>query len=152
MLRRSVVCGVILSCTAALWVGPSAAGDSVKGPIRVIFHVDDNEPSIFKRAIANASILLHEAEDLGRPAFVKIVINASGLPMAYERENPVADRLAVMEVEFPTFQLVVCEQSAQYVAQQEGREPDFLDMVVRTPSAVLLMADLQSEGWSYIKP
>jgi intracellular sulfur oxidation DsrE/DsrF family protein len=121
-------------------------------PVRAIFHLDSPDPAQMKLLLANVRNFIGHYDDIDRPAFVKVVMNGGGLDMVRPDRSEVLDRLAVMEVEMPTVSFVACKRTLDGVAKREGREIELLDFVEMTDSGVAYMAELQMDGWAYLKP
>ncbi len=136
----------------AIASGPPAIADDGPAPLRAIFHVDEEDEEVHKRAISNVANFFASTEKSGRAAFVTIVVNADGIDMLRRSRSSVADRLSIMEVEYPNLSVVVCQRSLGWREKRQGSPLDIVDMAQRTDSGVVFIAELQAQGWSYIKP
>jgi len=79
-------------------------------------------------------------------------VNGAAVDMLRTDRSPVIDMLEVMELEFPNVEYVACGISVEYFAEREGRAPPLFGPTKQIYSGVAYMAQLQSEGWGYIKP
>lgn len=152
MMRRLGMAFAVMMAFGAYAIHHAAVAADEPAPLKAVFHVDESDSTIHKRVLGNIRNFFDSAEISGRPAFVKIVVNSSGVDMLRRSTSAVADTLSIMEVEYPNLEVVVCQRSLDWRERVEGAPLDVIEMAHYTDSGVLYIADMQSQGWAYIKP
>jgi intracellular sulfur oxidation DsrE/DsrF family protein len=112
--------------------------------LRLVIHVSQQER--WDVAASNA-LHFHETQKGGEDLQVKIVANADAVTRCIKCDRPLFDRLK--QIVLDGGEIIVCEHAlAKYNIARE-RLPEIFKTV---PAAVRALADLQKEGWVYVRP
>lgn len=111
---------------------------------RVVFHLSDADPSIWKQAFNNARNV-QKSFSKGNIAIAMVIQgNAIGAARA---DSPVAE--SVSEAIAAGMEVIVCENTMK---ERHLKREDMHHKVVFTPFGAVEIMKKQQEGWAYIKP
>lgn len=127
---------------------PSWAAD----PIRIAFHVDDNDPARMNMALNNAANVTSYYKEKGQEVEIQIVAYGPGLHMLRKDTSPVADRIAAMSLENENLSFAACGNTQRKMSEAAGKEVELLDEAQVVPSGVVQLVELQRQGWAYVRP
>ena len=134
----------------AALVAPAAARAAAGAePLRYVLHVGGANPALMEVAIGNIRNILATG-----PAPIVLVANGLGYTMLRADTSPVrADVEAVLR-EHPAVVFAACQNSRAAVARREGKAPaDIPEIagVTDVPAGIVKLAELQAQGWAYIR-
>ena len=143
-----------LGAVAVLAVGSAAAADAK--PHRVALQASSEDRHTQALVIGNAHNYAAYYKAKGEPYAIEIVVFGPGYAM-------VRSDMSMMKGELETLQkdlgdsLVVsaCQNTRRAIAESMGKAPadiPLLPGVKETPSGVVRLAELQEQGWAYIRP
>ena len=121
-------------------------------PVRVVFHVDENDPARMSMVLNNVRNLQAHYAAQDRPVEVEVVAYGPGLAMLRADVSPVKDRIAAMSLESDALTFSACGNTMEAMEKASGQPVPLVDEAVVTPSGVARLVELQSEGWIYIRP
>jgi len=119
---------------------------------RVAFHVDQNDPALMNLALNNVANVSAYYESIGDTVEIEVVAYGPGLHMLRADTSPVADRIAVMALEFDNLTFAACGNTRSKMEKQAGGPIALLDEAEQVPSGVVQLISLQEQGWTYIRP
>jgi intracellular sulfur oxidation DsrE/DsrF family protein len=152
---------VLLALVAALFAGGatvSDARDAVKvkqsaeaKSHKVAIQVNQNEKGVMDLALNNAKNISDYYKAKGENVTIEIVTYGPGLHML-RSESPVKDRISVLALEYPNLTFAACGITQTSMARAEGKPVTLLSEARVTPSGVVRLMELQSQGYAYIRP
>ncbi len=111
---------------------------------KLLIHVAQKER--WGVAITNAINFLKTAKE-GEDLKVRIVANADSVTIIQECNRELFDRMKQLAIDGND--IFFCENSLNAFEIERNRLPDFLKTV---PAAIRALADLQADGWIYVRP
>lgn len=129
----------------------SVAGARAADPHKLAIHVDQNDPAVMNMALNNAQNVKAYYAGKGEPVDIEIVAYGPGLNM-YVAESPVKDRIASMALENPEMHFSACANTLAGMKKKAGHDIALLSEAQVVPSGVVRLMELQSEGYSYVRP
>ncbi|TPE50509.1 DsrE family protein [Amaricoccus solimangrovi] len=129
-------------------VSPSAAGVAA----RVAIHVDEDSPDKMNMALSNAQNIENYYEERGEEVAIEMVTNGAGIAMLREDISPVKDRIERMSEKMPNLTFSVCANSIETIKRRDGVDVPLMSQAKVVPSGVVHLMELQSEGYSYLRP
>jgi len=103
-------------------------------------------------ALNNARNVVDYYKEKGEPVEIEIVTYGPGLHMLRSDTSPVKERISPMALEFPNIKFMACENTRQNQSKAEKKEITLISEATSTPSGVVRLMELQSQGYSYIRP
>jgi intracellular sulfur oxidation DsrE/DsrF family protein len=121
---------------------------------RVSIQVDQNDPQVMNLALNNATNVIEYYRAKNEEVDVDIVTYGPGLHMLRDDTSPVKDRIKrLKELVFPgKIQFSACNNTKQGMEKAEGHAISILSDATIVPSGVVLLMELQEQGWSYVRP
>jgi intracellular sulfur oxidation DsrE/DsrF family protein len=133
----------------------NAAGDGKTGH-KVVVQVSAGEPQIQALALGNAGNYAAYYKAKGEPFKIEIVAFGPGYQMVRADVSPVKDEIAKLQAKLGDALVISgCQNSRRGIAAREGKTPEDivqLPGVIDTPSGIVRVAELQEQGWSYVRP
>ncbi len=129
-----------------------AADAAEKGNIRVVLHVDDNDPARMNLALNNATNILNHYREKGQLAEVEIVAYGPGLHMLRADTSPVKDRIASLKKSMDGLEFIACGNTAAGMKRQENKDITLLPEAKMVKAGVVHLIERQQEGWAYVRP
>ena len=137
---------------AATLVPPAAAED--RKAHRLVLHVGGDDPAQMRAALNNIANAHEEYGGRGQTVSIELVANGPGYTMLRADISPVKARLTEIHNLFPDVVFSACQQSRRASAKAEHKTFAEIPQVPEArdiPAGVVRMADLQEQGWSYIR-
>jgi uncharacterized protein len=162
--------GHVLSiCTAlALAGGLSASGAFAQAPVKkaelskstktpavthkVAIQVNQNDKAVMDLALNNAKNIIDYYKEKGETVAIEVVAYGPGLHMFRADTSPVKDRIAPMSLENPGLKFMACGNTQANQSKAEGKPVTLISEATVTPSGVVRLMELQSQGYAYIRP
>ncbi len=119
---------------------------------KVAIQVAENNPQLMNLAMNNAANIVSHYKKLGEKAVVEIVTFGPGLHMLRDDTSPVKARVQQFSLETPEVTFAACANTQANMAKQEGKEVKIMTEAKITPSGVVRLAELQGQGYAYIRP
>ena len=146
----SVALPVMALLFTASFASAEQAGDSGKGNMKVVYHVDGKDPDVAKYALA----LIHkhiEAEGGAKNIDIKLVIHGPALPLFdKDKIDPELKKKFDLILEDGAH-AEMCQVSMKLFGKSLEDLIPGLEATLH-PVAVKRIADLQAQGYLYIKP
>jgi len=119
---------------------------------KVAIQVSTNDKAAMDLALNNARNVVDYYKEKGEPVEIEIVTYGPGLHMLRSDTSPVKERISPMALEFPNIKFMACENTRQNQSKAEKKEITLISEATSTPSGVVRLMELQSQGYSYIRP
>lgn len=119
---------------------------------KIAIQVAENNPQLMNLALNNAANIVAHYKKLGEKVVVEIVTFGPGLTMVREDTSPVKARIQTMSLENPEITFAACANTQANAGKQEGKDVPIMSEAKITPSGVVRLAELQAQGYAYIRP
>jgi len=119
---------------------------------KIAIQVAENNPQLMNLALNNASNVISHYKKAGQKVVVEIVTFGPGLHMLRDDTSPVKARVQTMSLENPELTFAACANTQANMTKQEGKEVPIMSEAKSTPSGVVRLAELQGQGYAYIRP
>lgn len=121
-------------------------------PHRVAIQVNENKPEVMNLALNNAKNVVEHFKALGEPVTVEIVTYGPGLHMLRDDTSPAKQRIAQIALEEPSITFAACANTQANMSKAEQKPVALISEAKVVPSGVVRLMELQSKGYSYIRP
>lgn len=145
LMRTFLTVSVVLG----LAMVPSLAEDAKH---KLAIQVADNNPALMTLALNNAQNVINYYKKKNETVDVHIVTFGAGLHMLRTDTSPVKDRIASMSLANPNLHFAACENTRENMSKAENKEIAIIAEGTKVPSGVVTLMELQSKGYSYIRP
>jgi intracellular sulfur oxidation DsrE/DsrF family protein len=171
MIRGSALAAVLAlattACTAGFMSDAALAQDkersartssktekSTKTPKthKIAIQMSDDKPEQMNLALNNARNIVEHYKALGENVQIEIIAYGPGLNMLRSDTSPVKQRVAQMSLESPNIVFAACANTHTNMQKREEKPITLLSEAKIVPSGVVRLAELQRQGWSYIRP
>jgi intracellular sulfur oxidation DsrE/DsrF family protein len=149
MRRRFLSLGLMAAGAAVTRV---AAAETPKH--RLLLHVGSPDPVQMHIALGNIVNAKAAYAKRGETVAIELVADAGGYTMLRADKSPVKDGIADIRQRFPDVVFAACQNSRAGQAAAEGKQPadiPELEGVTDVPAGIVRIADLEEQGWSYIR-
>ncbi len=151
---------ILASILVLLATGPAAAFED---KLKVVYHVDFKDPTRYSATLTSVNNLINDADQGLREYDVQIVFVGYGLRFVtddklagtvYEEDEKLAERRAELKGRLQTLhdvrgvKLMLCDKTRNEVGLAKDALYDGVELV---NSGVVHIADLQADGYSYLK-
>lgn len=134
--------------------GPSDAAEAQAAmtPHKVAIHVDEDDPARMSMALNNIANIRSYYQDKGEPVEIELVAYGPGLTMLRDDTSPVKDRVEQMAMEMPEVTFSGCGNTHAAMSRKAGKQIAMIDGARIVPSGAVRLMELQTEGYSYLRP
>ncbi len=119
---------------------------------KIAIQVAENNPQLMNLALNNANNIVSHYKKAGEKVVVEIVTFGPGLHMLRDDTSPVKQRVQQMSLEVPEVTFAACANTQANMKKQENKDITLLSEAKITPSGVVRLAELQQQGYAYIRP
>ena len=119
---------------------------------KIAIQVAENNPQLMNLALNNANNIITYYKKAGEKVIVEIVTFGPGLTMLRDDSSPVKSRIQTMSLENPELTFAACANTQANASKQEGKDIPIMSEAKIIPSGVVRLAELQSQGYAYIRP
>jgi intracellular sulfur oxidation DsrE/DsrF family protein len=123
---------------------------------RVTIQVSSNDHETQALALANTRNFATFYKDKGEALAIEVVAFGPGYGMLQDDVSGVKPAVENLMRDFgASLSFVACQNTRKAIAKSKGVTPEEIKQipgVKDTPSGVVRLAELQRQGWSYIKP
>jgi intracellular sulfur oxidation DsrE/DsrF family protein len=119
---------------------------------KIAIQVAENNPQLMNLALNNAGNIVSHYKKLGEKVVVEIVTFGPGLHMLRDDTSPVKQRVQQFSLETPEVTFAACANTQANMAKAEGKDVKVMSEAKITPSGVVRLAELQGQGYAYIRP
>lgn len=147
--------GTLTACAQDRAPAPKSRTAKAKPKVKVhkiAIQVAENNPALMNLALNNARNIITHYKKRGEKVQVEIVTFGPGLHMLRDDTSPVKQRVATMALESPELTFAACANTRGNMETQEKKDVKLLSEAKITPSGVVRLAELQSQGYAYIRP
>jgi intracellular sulfur oxidation DsrE/DsrF family protein len=148
MIGRALAALAAIAALAVL--APALA--TAEEPVRIVFHVDDNDPRRMNMVLNNAANAAKHYRAEGRALEMEIVAYGPGAHMLRADTSPVAGRIPAMAMELEGLAFSVCGNTIAAMERKSGKPVPLMAEATVTPSGVVRLVELQNAGWAYVRP
>jgi intracellular sulfur oxidation DsrE/DsrF family protein len=139
------IAATALGSFGSLFVSPALAAGRHH---RVVFQVSSGDVGTMNLAINNMGAMRREYESRGETVGIELVCFGPGLTMLRADISPVKQRLGDLK----GMVLSACNNTLQALQKIEGQTIPIYESARVVPSGVVRLAELQEQGWSYLRP
>jgi uncharacterized protein len=119
---------------------------------KIAIQVSEEKPELMNVALNNARNIVEHYKSLGENVQIEIIAYGPGLHMFRSDTSPVKQRIAQMSLESPNIVFAACANTHTRMQKSEEKPITLLSEAKIVPSGVVRLAELQRQGWSYIRP
>ena len=119
---------------------------------RYVIQVSRDDADGMNLALNNAMAAKRLYDSRGEQFQVEIVAYGPGITMLREDKSPVKDRIEEAKKAIPNLVLSMCGNAKAGAERREGHEITPLPGVGVVPAGVVRVAELEEQGWTYIRP
>ena len=152
--RRSFGRGAGLSAFAGLFATAAVADEAPKH--RAAFQISTEDRKAQALLLGNVRNYVAHYRAQGAACAVEIVAFGPGFSMLRGDISMMKGELEALQKDLgATLTVSACHNTRAGIAESEGRQPadiPLLPGVAETPSGVVRLAELQGQGWAYIRP
>jgi intracellular sulfur oxidation DsrE/DsrF family protein len=149
---RAVVAIVALMIPAFLAGMHTASSQNTPKLHKMVIQVSRDDMEGMNLALANAMNSKTLYDKRGEQFQVEIVAYGPGITMFRADTSPVKDRIEAAKKAIPGLVLSMCGNAKAAAEKREGHEVIPLPGVGVVPAGVVRVAELQEEGYVYIRP
>ena len=131
-----------------------AKAEKVEKVHKIAIQVAENNPQLMNLALNNAGNIVSHYKKLGEKVIVEVVTFGPGLHMLRDdtAHAGVKQRIQQSALETPEITFAACANTQANMAKQEGKDVPIMSEAKIVPSGVVRLAELQGQGYAYIRP
>jgi intracellular sulfur oxidation DsrE/DsrF family protein len=118
---------------------------------RVVIQISQNDPAVMNVALNNAENLTTYYGEKGEPVEIELVAYGPGLHMVRSDTSPVKARIATVGA-LKQVTVSGCGNTMRSQGKQEEKNLSLVSEARVVPSGIVRIAELQEQGWTYIRP
>ena len=145
LLPRTMVAAAFAASIASAVAAP-------KREHHIVFQLTDNDPARMTMVLDNIANVSRYYADKGDPVEFEVVAYGPGLHMLRADTSPVAARVKSVKESIPDVTFTACGNTIENMERAEGRKIQLLPQAGVVQTGVARLAELQEQGWSYIRP
>jgi len=149
---RAIVMVLALMVPAFLAGMHTASSQNTPKLHRMVIQVSRDDMEGMNLALGNAVNAKKLYESRGEQFQVEIVAYGPGITMLRADKSPVKDRIEEVKKEIPGIVLSMCGNAKAAAEKREGHEITPLPGVGVVPAGIVRVAELEEQGWTYIRP
>ena len=151
----------LLTVMGALTARPAAADESKgagdgKKAHRVVVQVSSGDRQVQQLALGNSANYAAYYKAKGEPFAIEIVAFGPGYQMVRADMSMMKGEIANLQEKLGTSLVIsACQNTRRGIAESEGKKAGDIPQlggVTDTPSGIVRVAELQEQGWSYVRP
>jgi intracellular sulfur oxidation DsrE/DsrF family protein len=142
--------GVATLLTLAGSARAHAAGDQRQH--RIVLQVSTNDPALMNLALGNIENIAAHYEGTGERVSIDLTAFGPGYVMMRADTSPVKSRIKEISQRYPFVRFSACQNSRRAMAKSEGKDIPEVAEAIDVPAGVVHIAELQEQGWSYLRP
>jgi uncharacterized protein len=149
---RAFIAMTVLMIPAFIAGMHSASSQDTPKLHRMVIQVSREDTEGMNLALGNAMNAKKLYDSRHEQFQVEIVAYGPGITMLREDKSPVKDRIEEAKKAIPGLVLSMCGNAKAAAERREGHEIIPLAGVGVVPAGVVRVAELQEQGWTYIRP
>jgi intracellular sulfur oxidation DsrE/DsrF family protein len=149
---RTVIAIIALMIPAFLAGMHTASSQNTPKLHKMVIQVSREDTEGMNLALGNALNAKKLYDTRGEQFQVEIVAYGPGITMFREDKSPVKERLAEVKKEIPGIVYSMCGNAKAAAERREGHEVVPIAGVGVVPAGIVRVAELQEQGYVYIRP
>lgn len=151
--KLRAVATVLILMIPAFFAGMHMASSQTNPKLhRYVIQVSRDDTEGMNLALNNAINAKKLYDSRGEQFQVEIVAYGPGILMLRDDKSPVRDRIVEAQKEIPNLVLSMCGNAKAGAERREGHPITPLPGVGVVPAGVVRVAELEEQGWTYIRP
>ncbi|HMN74000.1 MAG TPA: DsrE family protein [Rhodoblastus sp.] len=118
----------------------------------IVFQLTDNDPARMTMVLDNIANVSRFYSDKGDQVEFEVVAYGPGVHMLRADTSPVKERVKSIKLSIPDVTFTACGNTVESMERAEGKKIDLLPQAGIVPAGVARLAELQEQGWSYVRP
>lgn len=147
--RRSLI---VAAALAAYGLAPPAIAAEARREHHIVFQITDNDPARMTMALDNIANVARFYADKGDQVEFELVAYGPGVAMLRADVSPVKERVKSVKESIPDVTFTVCGNTIETLEKVEGKKIALLPQAGVVQAGVARLAELQEQGWSYVRP
>ena len=147
--------GLGVVATAGAVAARAAQADGKTGH-RIVVQVSSGDRQTQQLALGNAGNYAAHYKAKGEPFAIEIVAFGPGYQMVRGDMSMMKGDVAALQEKLGAALVIsACQNTRRGIAASEGKQPADIPQlagVTDTPSGIVRVAELQEQGWSYVRP
>lgn len=120
---------------------------------KIVIQVSTNNPKTMNIALNNAANTDKYYKEQGEEVQIEIVAYGPGLNMLLAGKSPVEARIKSFGQNFDNIRFSACGNTLKkFTRKAGGKEPPLVKEAVLVTAGIVRIAELQEDGWAYIRP
>lgn len=119
---------------------------------KIAIQVSENNAATMNLALNNVANLAQYYSENGQLWSIEVVAYGPGLHMLRADDSPVKERLHLIKQSINDVTFSACANTLKGMEKAEGHPIAIVDDARIVPAGVVRLAELQEQGYSYIKP
>ena len=149
-MKLPITLAAMLALAFSMFAAPvMAAEDGVR---HLALQISDNDPQKMNTVLNVAANVSRHYSELGQEIEIEIVAFNAGLHMLREDTSPVADRIKNFAAGMDNVTFNACGNTLAGMTKKEGKAPPIMDFAKHVPAGVVTLMELDSAGWTVIRP
>lgn len=149
---RAFIALAVLAVPAVFFAVNTASSQNTPKLHRMVIQVSREDTEGMNLALGNAVNAKKLYESRGEQFQVEIVAYGPGITIFRDDKSPVKDRLEEVKKEIPGIVYSMCGNAKAAAERREGKEVVPIKGVGVVPAGVVRVAELEEQGWTYIRP
>ncbi|WP_020175376.1 hypothetical protein [Methyloferula stellata] len=119
---------------------------------RIVVQVSVNDPALMNLALGNIENIARHYESTGESVLIDLTAFGPGYVMMRADTSPVKSRIADISQRYSFVRFSACQNARRAMAAAEGKEILQIAEATDVQAGVIHIAELQEQGWSYLRP
>lgn len=145
--RRALLAALVFAGLSA----PALAAATLREH-HIVFQLTENDSHRMTMILDNIANVSRYYSDKGEVVEFEVVAYGPGLHMLRADTSPVKDRVKSIKLSIPDVAFTACGNTIESMEKAEGRKVELLPDVGIVPAGVARLAELQEQGWAYVRP
>ncbi|MFP4611542.1 MAG: hypothetical protein ACLFQT_11020, partial [Thiohalophilus sp.] len=116
--------------------------------LKLMLHVNSNDPSRFKTVLEETEYLLRTSRSKQRPLQIEIMANGEGLELLQQGDTAYARQIQTLSHSYQNVRFMACSIALNRYREENGNSMELLSNVDVIPSAMQEALLRQREGWT----
>jgi uncharacterized protein len=129
--------------------------DTPRPKHKIVLQVNANDPALMNMALSNMENIAKYYESTGETVTMDLTAFGPGYVMMRADTSPVKARIASIKQRYPFVTFSACQNARHAIAASEGKATEDIPQLPEAASVtagVVHIAELQEQGWSYLRP
>lgn len=148
-LLKTVMAALVLAAGSTILSAPVHAAGEVH---KLALQISDNDKAKMNTVLNVAANVSRHYSAQGDEVQIEIVAFNAGLHMLRADTSPVRERLESFSKSMPNVTFDACKNTMDGMARKEGKQPPLLPVSHVVPAGVVRLMELNSQGWTIVRP